>query len=66
MLNRVGSGFEKRILEAVADEREQKVWVRSVLNVGDGTMRDCVTTMVFDEEGLCVKSWDVSRPRRSE
>ncbi len=66
MLERLGPNFNMQIVEAVADERERRVWVRSVIGGGspDYKARDSVTTMIFDEEGLCVRSWDESRERR--
>jgi hypothetical protein len=62
MLNRAPD-FRIDIAEAVADERERKVWIRGLLTVS-GKVRDCTTVMVFDDEGLCVRSWDQSRARR--
>ena len=66
MLDRLGPGFQIQIAEAVADERERKVWIRSMEGGGSANCkaRDCVATMIFDEEGLCVRSWDESRERR--
>jgi predicted SnoaL-like aldol condensation-catalyzing enzyme len=59
MLDRMPD-FRIDIVEAVADERERKVWIRGFVTVS-GNVRDCTTMMVFDEEGLCVRSWDQSR-----
>ena len=64
MLNRAPD-FHIEILEAVADERERKVWMRGVVTVC-GKVKDCTTVMVFDEEGMCVRSWDQGRVRRRD
>jgi hypothetical protein len=57
--------FRIEILEAVADERESKVWMRGLVTVC-GKVKDCTIVMVFDEEGMCVRSWDQSRARRRD
>ena len=50
-------GFRIDIIEAVADERERKVWIRGLANVC-GKVTDCTVVMVFDEAGMCERSWD--------
>lgn len=57
--------FRIKILEAVADERERKVWMRGLVTVR-GKVKDCTTVMVFDEEGVCVRNWEQSRGTRRD
>jgi hypothetical protein len=64
MLIRV-QDFHIDILEAVADERERKVWMRGLVTVG-GKLKDATVVMVFDEEGMCVRMWDQGRARRRD
>ena len=59
------SNFNIEILEAVADERDRKVWIQGLMTVC-GTLKDCTIMMVFDEEGLCVRSWDQAKERRAD
>jgi hypothetical protein len=57
--------FHIDILEAVADERERKVWMRGLITAC-GKLKDGTIVMVFDEEGMCVRSWDQGRMRRKD
>jgi hypothetical protein len=57
--------FHIDVLEAVADERERKVWMRGLVTVC-GKLVDSTIVMVFDEEGMCVRSWDEGRVRRKD
>ena len=53
------------IQEAVVDERQRKVWVHSLVTVG-GKVKDCMTMMRFDGEGLMVHCMDNQRTRRGD
>jgi len=64
MLNRAPD-FHEEILEAVADERERKVWMRGVVTM-NGKVKGCTVVMVVDNEGLCVRSWDHGRVKRRD
>ena len=57
--------FHIEILEAIADECESKVWMRGTVTVC-GKLKDCTIVMIFDEEGMCIRSWDQARPRRKD
>jgi hypothetical protein len=57
--------FQVEILEAVTDERERKVWIRSLVTVC-GKLKDGTMVVVFDEEGMCVRSWTQSRFMRKD
>jgi hypothetical protein len=51
--------------QGITDERERKVWIRSLVTVC-GKLKDGTMVVVFDEEGMCVRSWTQSRFRRKD
>jgi hypothetical protein len=57
--------FHIELIEAVADERERKVWMKGLITVC-GKLKDGTMVMVFDEEGMCVRIWTQGRLRRKE
>ena len=57
--------FHIELVEAVADERERKVWMKGLVTVC-GKLKDGTMVMVFDEEGMCFRIWTLSRLRRKD
>jgi hypothetical protein len=51
--------FHLEIMEAIVDDRQRKVWVRSEIT-------ESIDMMTFDEDGMLVKSEDCQRVRRRE
>jgi hypothetical protein len=57
--------FHNELVEAVADERERKVWIKGLVTIC-GKLKDGTMVMVFDEEGMCVRIWTQGRFRRKD
>jgi len=57
--------FHIELVEAVADERERKVWIKGLVTIC-GKLKDGTMVMVFDEEGMCVRIWTQGRFRRKK
>ena len=64
MLTRVPD-FHIELVEAVADERERKVWIGGLVTIC-GKLKDGTMVMVFDEEGMCVRIWTQDRFKRKD
>ena len=59
--------FHLDVLEAVVDDRQRKVWVRSEISgLPAGMIKESIDMMTFDEEGILIKSEDCQRVRRRE
>lgn len=59
--------FHLEIREAVVDDRQRKVWVRSeITGLPAGMVKESIDMMTFDEEGMLIKSEDCQRVRRRE
>jgi SnoaL-like domain len=59
--------FHMEIREAVVDDRQRKVWVRSeITGLPAGVRKESIDMMTFNEEGILVKSEDCQRVRRRE
>jgi hypothetical protein len=57
--------FHIELIEAVADERERKVWMKGLITVC-GKLKDGTMVMIFDEEGMCVRIWTQGRLMRKD
>ena len=57
--------FHIEIREAVVDDQQRKVWVRSEIRGLPAGMVDSIDMMTFNEEGLLVRIEDCQRVRRS-
>jgi hypothetical protein len=57
--------FHIELIEAVADERDRKVWMKGLITVC-GKLKDGTMVMVFDEEGMCVRIWTQGRLMRKD
>ena len=59
--------FHLEIMEAIVDDRQRKVWVRSeITGLPAGMIKESIDMMTFDEDGMLVKSEDCQRVRRRE
>jgi hypothetical protein len=59
--------FHLEIREAIVDDRQRKVWVRSeITGLPAGTIKESIDMMTFDEEGVLIRSEDCQRVRRRE
>jgi hypothetical protein len=59
--------FHLEIMEAIVDDRQRKVWVRSeITGLPAGMVKESIDMMTFDEDGMLVKSEDCQRVRRRE
>lgn len=55
------------IKEAIVDDRQRKVWVRSeITGLAAGMIKESIDMMTFDEEGVLIRSEDSQRVRRRE
>jgi hypothetical protein len=57
--------FHIELVEAVADERERKVWAKGLVTVC-GKLKDGTMVTVFDEEGMCIRIWTQGRLMRKD
>ena len=57
--------FHIDLVEAVADERERKVWIKGLVTICE-KLKDGTMVMVFDEEGKCVRIWTQARLKRKD
>ena len=57
--------FHIELVEAVADERERKVWMKGLITVC-GKLKDGTMVMIFNEEGMCVRIWTQGRLKRRD
>lgn len=59
--------FHLEIQEAIVDDRQRKVWVRSeITGLPAGMVKESIDMMTFDEDGMLVKSENCQRVRRRE
>lgn len=59
--------FHMHIREAVVDDRQRKVWVRSeITGLPAGVVKESIDMLSFNEEGLLIKSEDCQRVKRRE
>ena len=59
--------FHLYIREAIVDDQQRKVWVRSEITGSPaGMIKESIDMMTFDEDGMLVKSEDCQRVRRRE
>lgn len=59
--------FHLEISEAIVDDRQRKVWVRSeITGLPAGIMKESIDMMTFDEAGVLIRSEDCQRVRRRE
>lgn len=59
--------FHLEIREAIVDDRQRKVWVRSeITGLPAGMIKESIDMMTFDEEGVLVRSEDCQRVSRRE
>jgi hypothetical protein len=59
--------YHVEISEAIVDDRQRKVWVRSeITGLPAGVRKESINMMTFNEEGILVKSEDCQRVRRCE
>lgn len=59
--------FHMEIREAVVDDCQRKVWVRSeITGLPAGVIKESIDMMTFNEEGILVKSEDCQRVRKRE
>ena len=57
--------FEMVIREAVVDDNQRKVWVRSeIRGLPGGIIKESIDMMTFDEEGLLIRSEDCQRIKK--